>query len=81
MHIPNDQNSITYVCRLYADATDIRVKLDRNNLPEFKLDFDNNIILGMPKLLHLEVEIDVSGKAYNIHLGHKLQEMTKELLL
>ena len=36
--------------------------LDRNNLPEFKLDFDNNIVLGMPKLMHLEVEVEVDGK-------------------
>ena len=35
--------------------------LDRNNLPAFKLDFDNNIVLGMPKLMHLEVEVEVNG--------------------
>ena len=47
---------------LFSDVTDIRVLLDRNNLPEFKLDFDNNIVLGMPKLMHLEVEVEVDGK-------------------
>ena len=46
----------------FSDVTDIRVLLDRNNLPEFKLDFDNNIVLGMPKLMHLEVEVEVDGE-------------------
>ena len=44
-----------------VDVTDIRVKLDRNNLPEFKLDFDSNIVLGLPKLLNFEVEVEVTG--------------------
>ena len=49
---------------LLTDVTDIRVLLDRNNLPEFKLDFDKSIELGIPKLIHLEVEVEVDGKLH-----------------
>ncbi len=39
---------------------------DRNDRAEFALDFNNEIVLGTPKQLHLLVQVQVEGEEFRI---------------